>query len=94
MLDTCCSSGVENGGHSAHSYFTVAGHYSRLSQPAALTENSASWIQSDPTQSHVFCLDSHDGLSTSEAVFASSSYKRLYEPDLSGLEHTWHELYV
>ena len=26
----------------------IAGHYSRSSQPAALAENSASWIQANP----------------------------------------------
>ena len=49
VLDTGCSSGVGSIGHSARRYCTVAGHYSRSSQPAAPTENSASWIQSDPT---------------------------------------------
>ena len=32
-----------------HADSMVAGRYSRSLQPAALTENSASWIQSDPT---------------------------------------------
>ena len=54
-------------GYSAHRHCTVAGLHSRSSQSAALTDNSASWIQLDPAYSHVFCLDSHDGLSTSEA---------------------------
>ena len=45
---TSCSSGVGSVGHSACRYYTVAGHYSRSSQPAALTENSTSWIQADP----------------------------------------------
>ena len=49
VSDTDCSSGVGSIGHGAHRYCTVAGHYSRSSQPAALTENSASWIQSDPS---------------------------------------------
>ena len=35
--------------HSACRYCAVAEHYSRSSQPEALTTNSASWIQSDPT---------------------------------------------
>ena len=50
VLNIGGSSGVGSFGHSAHRYCTVAGHYSRSSQPAALTENSASasWIQSDP----------------------------------------------
>ena len=43
-----CSHGVERVGHSARRYYTVAGQYSRSSQPAALTENSVSWIHSDP----------------------------------------------
>ena len=81
VSDTGCSSGVRSFGYSAHRYCTVAGHYSRSSQPTAHTESSASWIQSDPTQSHVFCLNSHDGLSTSEAGFASGDYKRPYKPD-------------
>ena len=34
---------------SARRYCTVVGHYSRSSQPAALTENSASGIYSDPS---------------------------------------------
>ena len=48
VLDTACSSGVGSIGHSACRYFTVSGHYSRSSQLAALTENSASGIQLDP----------------------------------------------
>ena len=59
----------------------VAGHYSRSSQPAALTQNSASGIYSDPSQSHVFFLESRDGLSISEAGFASGTCNRLYKPD-------------
>ena len=59
----------------------VTGHYSRPSQPEALTEDSASWIQSDHSQGHVFCLDSHDGLSNSEAGFASGAYEKFCEPD-------------
>ena len=39
-----CSRDVGSFGHIAHRYCTVAGHYSRSSQPAALTESSASWI--------------------------------------------------
>ena len=38
VSDTGCSSGVGNIGHSARRYCTVAGHYSRSSQPAALIE--------------------------------------------------------
>ena len=49
VSDTGRSSGVKSIGHSAHRHCTVAGHYSRSLQPAALTESSASWIQSDPT---------------------------------------------
>ncbi len=48
VLDTS-SSAVGIVGHSASKYFTVAGLYCRSSQPAALTESSASWIHSDPT---------------------------------------------
>ena len=48
VSDTCCS-GVGIVGHSASKYFTVTGHYSRSSQSAALTESSASWMQSDST---------------------------------------------
>ena len=48
VYDTGCSSGVGSVGDSACRYCTVAGHYSRSSQSAALTENSASCIQSDP----------------------------------------------
>ena len=43
------SGGLGSFGHSARRYCTVAGHYSRSSQPAALTENSASGIYSDPS---------------------------------------------
>ena len=49
VSDTGCFSGVGSIGHSARRYCTVTGHYSRSSQPSALTENSASWIQSDLT---------------------------------------------
>ena len=49
MSDTGCSSGVRRVEHSASRYCTMAGHYSMSSQPAALTESSACWIQSDPT---------------------------------------------
>ena len=49
LSNTSCSSGVGSSGHSARKYGMVAGHYSRSSQPAALTESIASWIQSDPT---------------------------------------------
>ena len=42
------SGGLGSFGHSARRYCTVAGHYFRSSQPAALTENSASGIYSDP----------------------------------------------
>ena len=51
----------------------MAGHYSRFSQSAALTENSASGNYSHLSQSHVFFLDSRDGLSTSEAGFTSGA---------------------
>ena len=78
MKQCQCSSGVGSVGHSACRYCTMAGNHSRSSQPAALTKNSASWIQSDPD---VFCLNNHDGLSTSEVGFASGAYKRPYEPD-------------
>ena len=47
--DTCCSSGVGIAEHSARRYYTVAGHYCSSSPLAALTESSASWIQSDST---------------------------------------------
>ena len=72
VSDTGRSSGVGSVGHSARRYCAVAGHYSRSSQPAALTESSASYV---------FCLDSYDGLCTSEAGFASRAYKRHYKPD-------------
>ena len=48
VLNTGCSSGAGSVEHSAHRYCTVAGHHFRSSQPATLTENSSSWIQSDP----------------------------------------------
>ena len=35
-----CSSGVESVGHSARKYCTVAGHYSRSSQPLERKESS------------------------------------------------------
>ena len=40
--------GIGSSGHSASRYCTVAGHYSRSSQPAALTESSAFGIRQDP----------------------------------------------
>ena len=52
VLDTGCCSGVGSVGYSAGRYCRVAGHDSRSSLHAALTENRASWIQSD------FCLKS------------------------------------
>ena len=48
VLDSGCSSGVVSVRYSARRYYTAARHYSRSTHPAALTENSASWIQSDP----------------------------------------------
>ena len=62
-------------------YCIVTEQCSRSSQPAALTENSSSWIQSDPMSSRVSSLDSHNGLNTFEAGFASGAYERPYEPD-------------
>ena len=47
LLNTGGSGGLGSFGQSAHGYCTVARHYSRSSQPAALTENSASGIYSD-----------------------------------------------
>ena len=49
LSNTGGSGGLGSFGHSARRYCTVAGHYSRSSQPAALTENSASGIYSDPS---------------------------------------------
>ncbi len=49
LSNTGGSSGLRSFGHSARRYCTVAGHYSKSSQPAALTENSASGIYSDPS---------------------------------------------
>ena len=49
VSNTGCLSGVGIVGHSARRYCPVAGHYCRSSQPAAITESSASWIKSDPT---------------------------------------------
>ena len=43
------SSGLGNFGHSARRYCMMAGYFSRSSKPAALTENSASGIYSDPS---------------------------------------------
>ena len=50
LSNTGGSGGLGSFGHSAHRHLdcTVAGHYCRSSQPAALTENSASVIYSDP----------------------------------------------
>ena len=48
VSDTGRSSGVGSVGYSARRYCMVAGRYSRSSQPAAITENSAPWIHSDP----------------------------------------------
>ena len=47
LSNTGGSGGLGSFGHSARRYCTVAGHHSRSSQPAALTENSASGIYSD-----------------------------------------------
>ena len=63
---------------SASRYCMVAGHYSRSLQLAALTENSASGIYSDPSYSHVFFLDSRYGLSTSELGFGCGTCNILY----------------
>ena len=49
VSDTGCSSGAGIVELSARRYYTVAGHYCNSSQPEAITESSASWIQSDPT---------------------------------------------
>ena len=49
LSNTGGSSGLGSFGHSARRYCTVAGHYSRSSQPAPLTESSASGIYSDPS---------------------------------------------
>ena len=84
LSNTGGSGGLGSFGHSASKYCTVAGHYSRSSQPTALTKNSASGSYSDPSSSHVFFLDSCDGLSTSEARFASGTCNRLYKPDRPG----------
>ena len=43
------SGGLGSCGHIACRYCIVAGHYSMLSQAAALTENSASGTYSDPS---------------------------------------------
>ena len=79
VLDTGCSSGVGSVGHSARQYCTVAGYYPRSSQPAALPENS---VLGFSIKSHIFCLDSHDGLSSSKVYvgFASGACQRPYEP--------------
>ena len=47
LLNTGGSGGLGSFGYSARRYYAVAGHYSRSSQPAALTETSASGIYSD-----------------------------------------------
>ena len=49
LSNTGGSGGLGSFGHSARRYFTVAGHCSRSSQRAALTENSASGMCSDPS---------------------------------------------
>ena len=49
LSNTGGSGGLRSFGHSAHKYCAVAGHYSRSSQLAALTENSASGIYPDPS---------------------------------------------
>ena len=49
LSNTGSSGGLGSFGHSLRRYFTVAGHYSRSSQPVALTENSASGIYSNPS---------------------------------------------
>ena len=43
------SCGIGSSGHSARRYCTVAGHYSRSPQPAALTESSAFGVRQDPS---------------------------------------------
>ena len=49
LSNTGGSGGLGSFGYSARKYCMVTGHYSRSSQPAALTENSASGIYSDPS---------------------------------------------
>ena len=49
LSNTGGSGGLGSFGHSVRRYCMVAAHYSRSSQPAALTENSASGIYSDPS---------------------------------------------
>ena len=46
MLNPSGSRGI---GSSGHRYCTVAGHYFRSPQPAALTESSAFGIRQDPS---------------------------------------------
>ena len=43
------SRGIGSSEHSARRYCTVAGHYSRSPQPAALTESSAFGVRQDPS---------------------------------------------
>ena len=47
------SRGIGSSGHSARRYCSVAGHYSRSPQPAALTESSAFGIRQDPSESRL-----------------------------------------
>ena len=49
MSNPSGSRGIGSSGHSARRYCTVAGHYSRSPQPAALTESSAFGIRQDPS---------------------------------------------
>ena len=49
LSNTGGSGGLGSFGHSARRYCMVAGHYSRSSQPATLTEKSAFEIYSDPS---------------------------------------------
>ena len=80
LSDTGGSGDLESFGHSARRYCTVAGHYSRSLQPAALTEQCF-WDLLGSFVKFVFFLDRCDGLSTSEAGFASGACNRLYKPD-------------
>ena len=74
LSNTGGSGGLGSFGHSAPRYCTVAGHYSRSSQPAALQKQCfwdllGSFVKS--------CLLSEPG-------FTSGTFNRLYKPDLSG----------
>ena len=73
--DTGCSSSVGRVGHSAGSIAwwldIIPGYRNRQTEEKTVLLGSSRILRS-----HVFCLDNHGNLTTSEAGFASGSYER------------------